>query len=220
MRRGFTLIELLVVIGIMLLLSAILFPVLMQARKSGIRATCLNNLRQLNLAFMMYVNDYEEQFPNTGNTLLWMGRNWRPVIDPYVGNRKTYWCPADSSARVKFDSTSYAYLQSFYQQPANITAGAASMFTPTLVAYHTCGTPPAAQALGDVVYPDKKILLIEWTSNHDTPARNIWQPTGAHLAAFVDGHAVLIRQDKLNTSALGDKDPNWTVGGITGKDIE
>ncbi|HOS42053.1 MAG TPA: type II secretion system protein [Armatimonadota bacterium] len=220
MRRGFTVIELLVVIGIMLVLAAILFPVLMQARKAGVRATCINNLRQLNLAFMMYVNDHEEQFPCTGDAMLWMGRSWRPVIDPYVQSRNTYWCPADGSARVKFDSTSYAYLQSFYQRSEDISAGAAGMPTPTLQAYHTCGATPTPQALGEVAHPDKKILLYEWTSNHDAPARTMWQPTGAHLAAFVDGHVALVRQEKLNLSALGDRDPNWTVGGITGKDVE
>jgi hypothetical protein len=166
------------------------------------------------------VNDHAEQFPNTGDTMLWMGRNWRPVIDPYVGARKVYWCPADSGARVKYDSTSYAYLQSFFHKPEDISAGVASMPTATLKAYHTCGIPTVTQALGDVTYPDRKILLYEWTSNHDAPARTMWQPAGQHLAVFVDGHATAMRQEQLRLSAVGDRDPNWTVGGIAGADID
>ena len=49
--RGFTLIELLVVIAIIALLLALLFPVLRSAKEAGQRAVCLNNLRQLTLAW-------------------------------------------------------------------------------------------------------------------------------------------------------------------------
>ena len=55
--RGFTLIELLVVIAIIALLMAILMPALHRAREQGKRAVCLNNLRQLTLAWIMYADD-------------------------------------------------------------------------------------------------------------------------------------------------------------------
>jgi prepilin-type N-terminal cleavage/methylation domain-containing protein len=218
--RGFTLIELLVVIAIVLLLAGLLFPVFMGARRAGQRAVCQNNMRQLGMAFMMYVNDYDDHFPDTGDAMLWMGRSCRPVLDRYVQSRPAYWCPSDSGARVKFDSTSYAYLQTFYHTAADIDAGAAAMPTPLARAYHACTRPTEAQALGDVRYPDRKILLYEWTSNHEQPIRTMWLPTGRHMAVFVDGHVAALRQETLNTSTLGDKDPNWTVGGIGGKDIE
>src|SRR5258707_8286770 len=64
--RGFTLVELLVVIAILALLAAILFPVLAQAREAARRATCLSNLKQLGVAFLMYADDYEETLPEAG----------------------------------------------------------------------------------------------------------------------------------------------------------
>lgn len=219
-RAGFTLIELLIVIGIILLLAGLLFPVFMSARAAGQRAACTSNLRQLTQAVMLYTNDHEECFPENGDRLLWMGRMWRPVIDPYVGSRNTYWCPADGTAIRKFDATSYAYLQSFYHDAADINAGQTAMTTGFSKAYHTCERPPVAQGLADVQYPEKKILLYEWTSNHQRPQRTMWDATGTHLAAFVDGHVERIEQEDLRPSALGDKDPNWTVDGIGGKDVE
>ena len=60
-RRGFTLIELSVVIAIIALLMAFLIPALHRAREQGARAVCLNNLRQLTVAWILYAeeNDYK-----------------------------------------------------------------------------------------------------------------------------------------------------------------
>jgi prepilin-type N-terminal cleavage/methylation domain-containing protein/prepilin-type processing-associated H-X9-DG protein len=61
--RGFTLIELLVVIAIIAILAAILFPVFAQAREAARKATCQSNLKQIGSAFTMYINDYDEMYP-------------------------------------------------------------------------------------------------------------------------------------------------------------
>lgn len=55
--RGFTLIELLVVVAIIAILAALLLPSLGRAREMGKRAACLGNLRSLNLATRMYLDD-------------------------------------------------------------------------------------------------------------------------------------------------------------------
>jgi prepilin-type N-terminal cleavage/methylation domain-containing protein/prepilin-type processing-associated H-X9-DG protein len=62
-QKGFTLIELLVVVAIISLLAAILFPVFARARENARRASCMSNLKQIGLGFMMYVQDYDERFP-------------------------------------------------------------------------------------------------------------------------------------------------------------
>ncbi len=213
MRRGFSLVERLVVIGIILTLAGILFPVLASARRAGQRVVCLNNVRQLQVAFTLYLDDHNEQFPSTGNNFLWQGRPWRAVLNDYVSTKSCYWCPVDSTSRLMYDSTSYAYLQTFYHKPTDISAALCG-------GYYTCTAPAEAQSLGDVTYPASKILIYEWYTNHDTQQQTMWAPVGTHMAVFVDGHAQLLHEEALNLNVLGTRDPNWTVGGVAGKDVE
>ncbi len=62
-RRAFTLIELLAVIAIIAILAAILFPVFGQAKESAKKAACLSNLKQVALAFNMYITDFDDMLP-------------------------------------------------------------------------------------------------------------------------------------------------------------
>ncbi|MBI4659351.1 MAG: prepilin-type N-terminal cleavage/methylation domain-containing protein [Verrucomicrobia bacterium] len=57
-RFGFTLIELLVVTAIVGILMSLLFPALSQAKAKAQEARCLNNLKQLGLATLMYAEDH------------------------------------------------------------------------------------------------------------------------------------------------------------------
>lgn len=62
-HRAFTLIELLVVVAIIALLAAILFPVFARARENARRASCASNMKQIGLALVQYVQDYDEMMP-------------------------------------------------------------------------------------------------------------------------------------------------------------
>ncbi|MHB8636515.1 MAG: prepilin-type N-terminal cleavage/methylation domain-containing protein [Fimbriimonadaceae bacterium] len=61
-RRAFTLIELLVVIAIIAILAAILFPVFAQAKAQAKKATAISNVKQIDLASLMYSNDVDDVF--------------------------------------------------------------------------------------------------------------------------------------------------------------
>ncbi|MDX2064722.1 MAG: prepilin-type N-terminal cleavage/methylation domain-containing protein [Fimbriimonadaceae bacterium] len=65
MKKAFTLIELLVVIAIIAILAAILFPVFAQAKMAAKRSVDLNNTKQLGTATLLYITDYDDNYPQS-----------------------------------------------------------------------------------------------------------------------------------------------------------
>jgi prepilin-type N-terminal cleavage/methylation domain-containing protein/prepilin-type processing-associated H-X9-DG protein len=68
-KRGFTLIELLVVIAIIAILAALLLPALSRAKEKAKATQCINNMKQLQLCYRMYVDDFNDFLPpNTSSS--------------------------------------------------------------------------------------------------------------------------------------------------------
>jgi len=102
-RKGFTLIELLVVIAIIAVLAAVLFPVFLQAREASKRTKCAVQLKQINTALLMYIDDNNGRFPWTSwhcriiDMLLFKRKNGPYIQDslhPYIKNNAIWLCPS------------------------------------------------------------------------------------------------------------------------------
>jgi len=93
LTRAFTLIELLVVIAIIAILAAILFPVFAQAREKARQASCLSNEKQISIAILQYVQDYDETFP-IGVKDDW-NDSWPSAVQPYIKSIAAFHCPDD-----------------------------------------------------------------------------------------------------------------------------
>lgn len=119
-RSGFTLIELLVVIAIIGILAAMLFPVFARARESARKTQCLANVKNIAMAYQIYLTDYDRfppketnaeaiayfdgapggfgSFDANGNCIRTSFANpylrWPVILDEYIKSRQVWNCPS------------------------------------------------------------------------------------------------------------------------------
>ncbi len=147
-RKGFTLIELLVVIAIIAILAAILFPVFAKAREAAKASACLNNVKQLGQAVLMYAMDWDDAGPRT----LWLAdgsaRTWRDGVEPYK-------CPWLIDG--KFNSKLWICKSGWYDSTYNLPWERGGYYLP----YDTVNHQWINWHLSDAQYPTETMLVGE-----------------------------------------------------------
>lgn len=207
-RAAFTLIELLVVIAIIAILAAILFPVFARAREQARKASCTSNVKQLGLAWMMYVQDYDETFPPTNsptapvpeyvlrpgsfpcrpcrpvNIKTGLPYDPRPYAMPYIKNTQIFVCPSDQGKNAPQDPVT---------QGTPIWKGEVSSYCLNTVMTRL-------GALAAIPLPAETYMGAEIESWHSDDPINYWlNRTGGpvRVAYFCDGHAKLTTEQTI-----------------------
>jgi prepilin-type N-terminal cleavage/methylation domain-containing protein/prepilin-type processing-associated H-X9-DG protein len=162
---AFTLIELLVVIAIIAILAAILFPVFARARAAAQRSTCQSNLKQLSTAFDLYLQSWDDMYPNS-----WRAERskygelnhswWDVQLTPFVKSDGVFSCPTNDvqsfSVHQTFDTSgrktrrvNYALNNQLLHCP------------PSPTRFDYAGEPPDPAQHGEVESASETILLAE-----------------------------------------------------------
>jgi len=132
-NRAFTLIELLVVIAIIAILAAMLLPALAKAKQRAQRINCVNNLKQVGVAFKVWAGDNQDRYPmavpstqggakeaiakigtgttplaNAGSGVFWIFE----VQSNELNTPKILYCPAENETGLRSQATTFGYSSS------------------------------------------------------------------------------------------------------------
>jgi prepilin-type N-terminal cleavage/methylation domain-containing protein/prepilin-type processing-associated H-X9-DG protein len=207
---AFTLIELLVVIAIIAILAAILFPVFAKAREKARAASCMSNMKQLNLGLLQYVQDYDETFPSQkdagGNSYSLNGYStpggtavtWDVMVLPYTKSTAILTCPNDPVLPTAILPDVGTNVQRSYAMPSNLvdyqssSRGASQGEIPSPAA--TVALAERGGGCGNTATPSTWFYCADIQQLDTVGFGNGWPHTGDYTAnfGFADGHVKAI----------------------------
>lgn len=211
-RRGFTLIELLVVIAIIAILAAILFPVFQRAKQAGQRASCSQNLKQIQLANLAYCDDFGGRFMNTPgmyfNKVMALaqapdltGPYMQDCLRKYIKNDSVWLCPAmNISMRLPASDlySNYHHERYFWRDNGGVIAKAAYsnyMWNHIAHGYSNYFRYVSGSRTAEVKHATKAMMFLECPYWAASQPHGSGDGKGVNIV-FFDGHVKYLRRDK------------------------
>jgi prepilin-type processing-associated H-X9-DG protein len=163
---------------IIAILAAILFPVFAKAREKARQSSCLSNLKQIELAFFQYKQDYDETLPPHWCSAIAPAGTlcddnvqrdfWASMVGPYCKNTQIFVCPSDSG-------------------PSTCCANFARSYNPSAV---TSGIKDGAiQDAAGTIHLVDGYSFMQVTSGYEYPSYIVFRHNDGFNATFLDGHA-------------------------------
>ncbi|MDB6068525.1 MAG: xcpT 2 [Pedosphaera sp.] len=193
--QAFTLLELLVVVAVIAILASLLLPVLNKGKRKAQGIYCLNNLRQLQMAWVMYAHDHAESLPPNSD-------GEHAGTDPAHPAWVAGWLLTDSETGSKYDSTNTDLLVG----PHYAEFGSIGSYVQNSKIYR-CPADKSMVTVNGVRYPRTRSMSMNTYMN----GNGIWQsteyvtfrksgdmPNSSGLWVFIDE-----REDSINDGCFG-----------------